>query len=85
MKFDLEYQYQLYLQRVKLSESRMGHVQRQEMKRAFMGACGQILVLLGELSKLDEDMAIEKMQAMSDQVRNYFMKEAFTDFTNKPN
>lgn len=80
-QFDLEHQYQLYLQRVGLSESRMGDIQRQEMKRTFIGACGQMLVLLrDELSKLDEDKAIEKMQAMFNQVGNYFMKE-----TNKHN
>lgn len=79
--FDLEHQYQLYLQRVGLSESRMGDVQKQETKRAFMGACGQMFVLLrDELSKLDEDVAIQKWQAMLNQAKNYFIEE-----TNKQN
>lgn len=80
-QFDLEHHYQEYLKMVKLKESEMGATQRTEMKRVFMGACGQMLVMLrDELSKLDEDVAIGKLQAMFDQVGNYFLKE-----TNKQN
>lgn len=80
-QFDLEHHYQEYLKMVKLKESEMGATQRTEMKRVFMCACGQMLVMLrDELSKLDEDVAIRKLQAMFDQVGNYFLKE-----TNKQN
>jgi hypothetical protein len=45
-KFDLLHQYQAYLNRVDLDETKMSQIQAIEMKRCFMGACGQMLVLL---------------------------------------
>ncbi len=45
-KFNLEIQYQKYLERVGFKESQMGDTQRVETKRAFMGGCGQMLVIL---------------------------------------
>lgn len=61
---------------VNLKENEMGTNQRTIMKRVFMGACGQMLVILrDELSKLDEDAAVEKLQMMFNQVSDYFMKE----------
>ncbi len=79
--FDLIHQYQLYLERVGLKEPNMHPVQRTETKRAFIGACGQMLILLrDDLGALEESKAIETMQDMMNQVGNYFMKE-----TNKLN
>jgi len=79
--FDLEHQYQLYLERVGLKEANMHSVQRTETKRAFIGACGQILILLrDDLGALEESNAIETMKDMINQVGAYFMKE-----TNKLN
>lgn len=79
--FDLEHQYQLYLQRVGLKKENMHPVQRTETKRAFIGACGQMLILLrDDLGALEESKAIETMQDMMNQVGTYFMKE-----TNKLN
>ena len=40
MKKLLEKQYQLYLERVGITESQMHPIQKIETKRAFMGACG---------------------------------------------
>lgn len=45
-QFDLEHQYQLYLKRVALSENTMHPQQKKQLKEAFMGACGQMLILL---------------------------------------
>jgi len=79
--FDLEHQYQLYLQRVGLKEKNMHPTQRTETKRAFIGACGQMLVLLRDnLGALEENKAVEAMQDMINQTITYFMKE-----TNKLN
>jgi hypothetical protein len=79
--FDLEHQYHLYLQRVGLKEKNMHSVQRTETKRAFIGACGQMLILLrDDLGALEESKAIEIMQDMMNQVGTYFMKK-----TNKLN
>lgn len=73
-KFDLEYQYQLYLQRVGLDESLMHQVQKKETKQAFYGACGQILILLrDDLSTLDEKKAMNAFQNLYNQVSNYFL------------
>ena len=74
--FDLEHQYQLYLKRVGLKEENMHPVQKTETIRAFMGACGQMLILLrDDLGVLEESKAIEIMQDMINQVQVYFMKE----------
>ena len=74
--FDLEHQYQLYLKRVGLKEENMHPVQKTETRRAFMGACGQMLILLrDDLGVLEESKAIEIMQDMINQVQVHFMKE----------
>jgi hypothetical protein len=72
---DLEYQYQLYLKRAALDESLMGEVQKKETRQAFMGACGQMLILLQEdIGKMDVDAGVEAMVGMLDQVDEYFNK-----------
>lgn len=79
--FNLENQYQLYLKRVALKESEMHPTQRKQLRQAFMGACGQMLILLrDEVGALDENKAIEVMQGMIGQVSDYFLRE-----TNKTN
>lgn len=78
--FNVEYQYQLYLERVSLKESEMNPIQRVETKRAFMGACGQmLLVLRDDVSELPtEEIAADTLESMLDQVAKYFMKEVLT-------
>lgn len=75
---DLEDQYKMYLDKVNLSESNMHPLQRVETKRAFMGACGQMLVLfrdvLGAIE--DEDKAILQMEDLFNQVKIYWNNEA---------
>ena len=79
--FDLEEQYQLYLKRVALKEVEMMPLQRKQLRQVFMGACGQMLLLLrDEVSELEEDKAIAVMQNMLNQISDYFLKE-----TNKTN
>ena len=79
--FNLEHQYQLYLKRIAISESKMHEVQRKETRQAFMGACGQMIFLLrDEVAALPEDEAIEVLEDMKNQVGDYFMK-----ITNKYN
>ncbi len=75
-KFNLEIQYQKYLERVGLKESQMGDTQRVETKRAFMGGCGQMLVILSnDISQLDEDKGIEQLQDMIDQVKAFWKEQ----------
>ena len=80
-EFDLEHQYQLYLERVALSEATMHPEQKKQLRQAFMGACGQMLIMLrDDVGKLEEDEAIKVMENMISQVGNYFLK-----ITNKQN
>ena len=73
--FNLEHQYQLYLQRVALSENNMHPEQKRQLKQTFFGACGQMLIMLrDELGELEEDDAIKAMEGMINQVGDYFLK-----------
>lgn len=75
--FDLNYQYKLYLKRVALSEDNMIPIQKQVIKNAFFGACGQMLILLqedvGGIEK--EDDAIKVLQDMKSQVATHFLNQ----------
>lgn len=76
-EFDLEYQYQQYLKRVALNEAIMPENQKTQLRQAFMGACGQMLMLLrDDVGALSEKDAIDTMQDMINQVLNYFTKAA---------
>lgn len=80
-EFNLENQYQLYLQRMSLSESTMHPQQKIQLRQTFFGASGQMLILLrDELSKLEEEKAMETLQDLINQVGNFFLAE-----TNKMN
>lgn len=80
-EFNLEHQYQLYLQRMALSESTMHPQQKIQLRQTFFGASGQMLILLrDELSKLEEEKAMETLQDLINQVSNFFLAE-----TNKMN
>ena len=75
--FDLNKQYALYLGRLTLNEKDMHPAQKLQLKQAFMGACGQMLILLrDELSALPEDEAVATMQRMIDQVGDYWLNQA---------
>lgn len=80
-EFNLENQYQLYLQRMSLSESTMHPQQKIQLRQTFFGASSQMLILLrDELSKLEEEKAMETLQDLINQVGNFFLAE-----TNKMN
>lgn len=72
--FNLEHQYQLYLERVNLHEERMHPQQKVQLKEAFFGACGQLLVLFrDDIGALPEEEAIDKMQGLHDQCLQYWI------------
>ncbi len=74
--FNLEEQYQKYLKMVELKETTMHPVQRLETRRAFMGACGIMLVLLREdVAALPEDEAIGKLEDMNKQVKQFLIDQ----------
>lgn len=78
--FDLNYQWGLFLERCDLKEAKMPEDQRREMKRAFMGACGQMLILLrDELGDYDDKHAevasSNVLKGMLDQVGTFWETE----------
>ena len=73
-KFDLEYQYQLYLQKMALSEATMHPEQKIQLRNTFYGAIGQLLLLMrDEISLLEEDEAVDVMGKLLNQVVNHFI------------
>lgn len=74
-KFNLEHQYQFFLNKIGLKEKDMHPVQKVQLKETFFGACGVLLILFrDEITKLEEDDAVSVMQDMIEQVANYFLK-----------
>jgi hypothetical protein len=78
--FDLTYQWDLFCERAGLPENKMPVDQRREMKRAFFGACGQLLLLLrnelGDYGNENGEEAIEHvLQDMLKQVSDFWEKE----------
>ena len=75
-KFDIEFQYNLYLDKVGLKEENMHPVQAKETKRAFMAAAGQILVLLrDDISELSDYEGVEVLEKLMTQVGDFWTKE----------
>lgn len=80
-EFDLTHQFELYLERVGLKGKYMPEVQYTETKRAFFGACGQMLILLrNEVGKLSEDDAMVIFENLLKQIGEFWNKQ-----TNKQN
>lgn len=78
--FDLNHQWGLFCQRAGIPENKMPVDQRREMKRAFFGACGQMLILLkdelGDWSdKHGDEAAANVLQNMLDQVQSFWEGE----------
>lgn len=78
--FDLNHQWGLFVERCGIPENKMPEDQRREMKRAFFGACGQMLILLrDELGdygdKHGDKAAAMMMHNMLDQVGKFWQIE----------
>ncbi len=78
-KLDFEQQYQHYLKLTLQDESKMSAIQRLETKRAFMGGCGQTLVICSEelprLSNTELDNeTTKKLGYLFKQINDYFKK-----------
>lgn len=72
-KFNLDHQYQLYLERVGIKEEDMHPIQKTETKNAFMGACGQMLdICVNEIPDFDDGSAIEVMSYLLHQVQDFW-------------
>lgn len=74
--FNLEHQYQLFLQRMDLTESQMPADQRREIKRTFMAALGQMLMIcVHDLDSFKNPLVTEAIPYMSDQIKEFFANE----------
>ncbi len=72
-QFDLEYQYQLFLQRMSLIESQMHPQQKIQLKQAFMGAWGQSMICMrDEVSEHPEAEAVQILEDMTTQLTRYW-------------
>lgn len=78
--FDLEHQYQLFMERLNMEEPKMHPIQKIQLRQAFMGGCGQIMILMrDEVSELEEMDGIEVLDNMLEQVGEFWTKEMERD------
>lgn len=74
--FNLEDQYQFYLEKVELKEDSMHPTQRVQLRQAFMGASGIILLVIrDEFSALSDEDGDRQFTSMIDQVSDYWNRE----------
>ena len=75
--FSLNDEFERYLKLVKLDKRRMPPYQLREIRRAFYGACGQILILSrDEVAAIEsDDEAAEALQDMLNQVADFWTRE----------
>lgn len=73
----IEAQWQKYLELAGIKESQLIQIQRQEMKRSFFGACGQLIVLLrDDVAELNEQKGIMVLERMLSEVQSFWIKES---------
>jgi hypothetical protein len=87
-QFDLMWQWHKMCERFGLPEERMHPDQRRETKRAFFGACGQLLILfrndLAEYAeKQGDDAGVKMLENMLDQVKDWWQQEAAKHISGK--
>lgn len=73
VRFDLEFQWRLYLSRVNLKEDQLPEDQQREMKRVFYGGFGQMLmVFANDITRLPEGQISEAFDYMVEQVNDFW-------------
>lgn len=82
-KFNLDYQYMLYLDLMGLDIDKMPEDQQRETKRAYIGAIGQSLVLFKDLLGETEEERLNQIQHMEGQVIQFFDAEIKKDESNE--
>jgi hypothetical protein len=79
--FNLENQYQLYLKRIKLNEFEMMPIQKDQLRQTFIGACGQMLLLLrDELSEFHKDRLAEILEEFASQTEKEALRDELIKF-----
>lgn len=73
-KHSVESQYQAFLSRMALEESKMPNIQKEQLRQTFYGAWGQCLLYLrDEVGSLPEEEGINAMAGMLEEVSNFFL------------
>lgn len=72
MKFNLEEQYQIYLQKVNLDESKMGEIQKRETRQAFYAGVSQTMLYYFTLANMEEDDAVNELDNIMKQVTDFW-------------
>lgn len=76
-KFDVEYQFQQYLERVDLPEDKMHPEQAKQLKTTFYAAFGVFMTLLmNDIQRLSQEEAERAVQFMLHQVGDFFTRKA---------
>ena len=70
IKYRVSHQFTLYLQRAGFVRSKLPEAILKEMELCFYGAWGQLLILMRELTRLNNDQAMATMGKMMDEVGN---------------
>ena len=72
--FNIEYQFAHYLKLMGLPIDKMPAEQTAQLKQAFYGAWGQLLLVLGgnSFDKMTEDESVERLEYMESQVSQFF-------------
>lgn len=80
-QFNIEKQFDWYLERMGLDRRKMALFQIRETKRAFYGAWGQLIVLLNDKNTdlLTEKEVYELYADMAKQVNDFMTKETLSD------
>lgn len=76
VKFDLGFQWKLYLSRVGLKEEQLPESQKLEMKRAFYGGCGQILMTFtNDIVDMSDDDGVKALDHLINQTSEFWEKQ----------
>lgn len=74
-KFDLEKQFEFYLQKVNLRKENMSEIQLQETKRAFYAGISQMWKMFVEISDMEEQKGFEIFNDIDDQLVIFWCDE----------
>lgn len=74
MKFNLEEQYQIYLQKVDLDENKMGETQKKETRQAFFAGVSQSVLFYLALANIEEMKAVDLLDDLIMEVSNFWLK-----------
>jgi hypothetical protein len=85
---DLNEQYRRYLERMGMDESRMHPTQKRQVKQAFFGAIGQLLILFaGDFAYITNRSAPVALKLLNHQIQYFWQQQldAYKDFNAKMN